>query len=73
MSNTKERPPRVGGIKWQRTRGDNTIAVYNCNYSPSGRRIAHQPKPWIVTGRLTFETFPTHAEAIDYAFKEACK
>lgn len=67
--NTRERPPRVGGIEWQLSERQ-ALGIYNANYSPSGTRIATREKPWNVFGCGIVETFRTHAEAIHYAFKE---
>lgn len=70
--NTKERPPRIAGWDWQKAR-PSAHAVYNGSYSPSGQHLGHFDKPWTVIGPTAFETFPTHAEAIAYAFREVGK
>lgn len=68
---TEERPPRIGGWEWQKAR-PHAIAVYNGGYSPSGHRLPIGDKPWTVVGpNQLWATFPTHVEAISFAFKEA--
>lgn len=68
----KEKPGRIGGVRWQSDR-PHAIGVYTAAYTPSGRPINHGPDPWIAAGPKVFEAFPTHAEAIAYAFREAGK
>ena len=67
--NTTDKPGRIGGWDWEHAR-PHAIAVYNNDYAPSGPRIGKGIRPWVTAGPKVFETFPTHAEAIDYAFAQ---
>jgi hypothetical protein len=45
-------------------------AIYNANYAPSGVRIGDFARPWTIIGPSVFETYPTHAQAIQRATQE---
>lgn len=61
--------PRIGTTEYDR------VQVYNSNYAPSGPRIAHFVQPWTAVGGPIdiFNTFATHAEALEWALQEAEK
>ena len=72
VAKTKPKPPRIGGAEWETVK-PYSVAIYNADYMSTGERYAQFTDPWTVVGADTYERFPTHAEAIRYAFKETAK
>lgn len=69
--NMNDKPGRIVGYDWQLKRGSHGVtAVWHAGYSPSGHKLRVGRKPWTVMGPDTYETFPTYAEAINWAFEQ---
>ena len=67
----KTRPPRIGTTEWIHARADTACAVFNGAYGPDGKPLDTYEDPWtVVTPDGEWEYFPTHTEALAYAFKE---
>ena len=64
------KPGRIAGNDWMEKRANHATAVWNGHYSAEGGQIIWHTKPWCVMTPTDFRTFNTHAEAIQYAFKE---
>jgi hypothetical protein len=64
------KPGRLPGNDWRRLRPHAT-AIWNANYAQDGTQQGNYTDPWTVMGPEGYDSFPTHAEAVAWAFKQA--
>jgi hypothetical protein len=61
--------PRIAGDEWMKQRSRHATAVFNSNYTTDMKRINWRETPWSVHSPAGFRDFPTHAEALAWAFE----